>query len=46
MKEQYNQKASYRYMINPRTGASSSLPVWSDSAMREMIAENAEEGDA
>ncbi len=39
MKEQYNQHASYRYMINPATGASSSIPVWSDSATREMIVE-------
>ena len=46
MKEQYNQKASYRYMINPTTGTSSLLPVWSDSAMREMIVESAKEGDA
>ena len=45
MKEQYNQVASYRYMVNPATGASSPLPVWSDSAMREMLAEDAEGGD-
>ena len=37
MKEQYNQHVSYRYMINPATGAKSMLPVWSDSAMTEMI---------
>ncbi len=46
MKSQYNQKASYRYMFNPSTGASSPLPVWSDSAMREMIVDESEEGDA
>ena len=45
MKEQYNQVTSYRYMINPTTGASSPLPVWSDSAMREMIVEDDEGGD-
>jgi len=45
MKEQYNQVASYRYMVNPTTGASSPLPVWSDSAMREMLVEEAEGGD-
>ena len=45
MKEQYNQVASYRYMVNPATGASSPLPVWSDSAMRELLAEDAEGGD-
>ena len=39
MMEQYSQKASYRYMTNPTTGASSMIPVWSDSATREMIVE-------
>ena len=42
MMEQYSQHASYRHMINPTTGASSPLPVWSDSATREMIVENDE----
>ena len=45
MQEQYSQNASYRYMINPTTSASSLIPVWSDSATREMIEENAEGGD-
>ena len=45
MKEQYNQVASYRYMINPVTGGSSPLPVWSPSAMRDMIADD-DEGEA
>jgi hypothetical protein len=40
MKSQYNQEASYRYMLNPTTGASSPLPVWSDAATREMIVED------
>jgi hypothetical protein len=43
MKEQYGQVASYRYMYNPATGASSMIPVWSDSATREMIVEDDEE---
>ena len=42
MKEQFNQEASYRYMINPSSGASSPLPVWSDIATREMIVEDEE----
>lgn len=42
MKETYNQQASYRYMINPTTGAASMIPVWSDSATREMLMEDAE----
>jgi hypothetical protein len=29
-------------MVNPSTGASSMIPVWSDSATREMIVENDE----
>ena len=44
MKEQYNQVASYRYMVNPTTGASSQIPVWSDSATRGMIVEEEAEG--
>lgn len=44
MKEQYNQKASFRFMINPRTGTSSSIPVWSDSVARDLIVDD-DEGD-
>lgn len=40
MEEQYGQKASYRYMVNPATGGASPLPVWSNSATREMIVED------
>ncbi len=39
MKQQYNQSASYRFVINPTTGGSSMIPVWSDSATREMLVE-------
>jgi hypothetical protein len=39
MLEQYNQNASYRYMLNPATGTSASIPVWSATATREMIVE-------
>jgi hypothetical protein len=42
MKQEYNQHASYRYTYNPATGASMQIPVWSDSATREMIVEDAE----
>ncbi len=45
MMEQYSQEASYRYTINPATGASSMIPVWSDSATREMIVEETEGRD-
>jgi Ogr/Delta-like zinc finger len=37
MREQYRQAASYRYMVNPRHGGASPLPVWSDTAMRDLI---------
>ena len=40
MEEQYGQRASYRFMINPTTGAASMIPVWSDAATREMIVED------
>ena len=46
MKEQFNQAASYRYMVNPTTGACAPLPVWSDSATREMIVEDDNGGAA
>lgn len=42
MEEHYNQHASYRYMVNPRTGAAAQIPVWSDAATREMIVEDDE----
>jgi len=45
MMEQYSQNASYRFTINPTTGASSMIPVWSDTATREMIVEDDEGGD-
>jgi hypothetical protein len=45
MWEQYRQKASYRYALNPTTGASMMIPVWSDSATRDRIVEDAEGTD-
>ena len=43
MMEQYKQKASYRFAVNPNSGATLMIPVWSDEATREMIVE-ADEG--
>jgi len=40
MAEQYGQSASFRHALNPFTGASLPLPVWSDSATREMIVDD------
>jgi hypothetical protein len=42
MKSQYNQNASYRYGLNPTTGACLPIPVWSASATREMIMDDEE----
>ena len=44
MMKQYGQVGSYRFTINPTTGASSMIPVWSAEATREMIVEE-DEGD-
>jgi len=46
MRSQFNQAASYRYMVNPSTGVPSPLPVWSDTALRERIVEEAEGGNS
>ena len=42
MKQQYNQQASYRYALNPENESSLMIPVWSDTATREMIVDDAE----
>ena len=43
MMEQYNQRYSYRYAVNPNHGGNFPLPVWSDLATTEMIVEDDEE---
>ncbi len=40
MKEQYNQKGSYRYALNPNTGGSLMIPVWDADATRQMIVDD------
>jgi hypothetical protein len=42
MMEEYEAKASYRYRLNPKTGASSPLPVWSETAHLDRILEDEE----
>jgi len=37
MQEQYKTHASYRHCIDPTTGHSRPLPVWSDTALRNDI---------
>jgi len=40
MMSQYAQHASYRFAVNPETGATLMIPVWSDAATREMIVDD------
>jgi hypothetical protein len=43
MWEQYRAKASYRYrVVDPATGRSSPLAVWSPTAIRDLILEDLE----
>ena len=37
MMENYEARASYRYRIDPQTGVSSPLPVWSENAILDRI---------
>jgi hypothetical protein len=37
MKEKFNVTVSYRYRVDPQTGDSGPLPVWSCDAMRSSI---------
>jgi len=46
MEEQFKQKASYRYAVNPTNDSTLPLPVWSDTATREMIVDETEGGSA
>jgi hypothetical protein len=40
MKEHYKTTASYRHRLNPATGKSGPLPVWSSQAHRDAIVVN------
>ena len=39
MKENFAVNASYRYRVDPTTGAPSPLPVWSADALKDRIIE-------
>ncbi len=49
MESEYGVRSSYRYRLDPGTGAASPLPVWSPTAIRDQIIEAdvevAREGD-
>jgi len=42
MMERFSAHASYRHRLNPRTGESGPLAVWSETAMRDRIVPNGE----
>ena len=44
MEARYGQHASYRFALSPEAGGSFPIPVWSDSATREMLVDE-EEGN-
>ncbi len=43
MQEQFNVTASYRHRVDPVTGETGPLPVWSRKALRESILNQVEE---
>jgi hypothetical protein len=45
MWEQYRQRASYRFAVNPTNGTTLMIPVWSETATRNLIIEEREEED-
>jgi len=44
MMEKYQVKASYRYRLDPSTGQSGPLPVWSPAAIRDRIVDEKNKG--
>jgi hypothetical protein len=46
MRDRYNVTASYRHRVDPTTGESGPLPVWSKHALREGIRAEEEENHA
>jgi len=46
MRERYNVTASYRYRLDPQTGQSGPLPVWSEEALKNSIVSEKDPPDA
>ena len=46
MRERYNVAASYRYRLDPATGETGPLPVWSPTALRNLIIAGKDGADA
>jgi hypothetical protein len=46
MEEHYSVTASYRHRLDPVTGETGPLPVWSKNALKEGIIREKEESDA
>jgi hypothetical protein len=46
MQERYNVHASYRYRVDPATGETGPLPVWSPDALRNLILPREDQADA
>ena len=46
MRERYNVTASYRYRVDPQTGQSGPLPVWSEEALKSGIVSEKDPPDA
>lgn len=44
MSARYGRRVSYRYRVNPETGESGPIPVWSASALRNKIIDPGEDG--
>ena len=45
LEEQFGRKASYRHSLDPSTGATGPLPVWSSLALREDIVPETDDTD-
>lgn len=43
MMDKFMQRSSYRYRVDPKSGAGGPLPVWSKDALKDRIIPTAEE---